>query len=305
MIPAMLLATQVHAADMPTASARAFFELWKLGERGAMYDRLTESWRAKWAFADFERFFAETPIRLLRQASSERRFSGQVQGRVAVMRWEVSFAADGKIAGMLLTTDGATVEYPAKHDGDKTPVKLAFPLPGGDEWLATGAHHKTFRSQRFALDLSIVKEGKTYAGSRAEAASYFAYGKPVAAPCGGAVVAASDGAPDAPIAQPSPESPLGNHVILKCADDFYVALAHLKPGGVKVKAGDAVKAGQPLGEVGSSGHSTEPHLHLEAFDALPRETADAWPLVFSDVARNGARQKDARAELGDALVAPR
>ena len=32
---------------------------------------------------------------------------------------------------------------------------------------------------------------------------------------------------------------------------------------LKVRRGEAVKAGQPLGEVGSSGDSSEPHLHYQ------------------------------------------
>lgn len=43
-----------------------------------------------------------------------------------------------------------------------------------------------------------------------------------------------------------------------------VKLAHLRPGTVTVATGDRVRAGQLLGEVGNSGDTTEPHLHLYA-----------------------------------------
>lgn len=41
-------------------------------------------------------------------------------------------------------------------------------------------------------------------------------------------------------------------------------IAHLRPGSVVVAVGDQVKAGQLLGQVGNSGNSIEPHLHIGA-----------------------------------------
>jgi hypothetical protein len=54
-------------------------------------------------------------------------------------------------------------------------------------------------------------------------------------------------------------------------------LAHLKPGSVAVKPGERVRAGQMVGEVGSSGRSTGPHLHLE-FRNLGH--ADPWQTLW-------------------------
>jgi murein DD-endopeptidase MepM/ murein hydrolase activator NlpD len=54
---------------------------------------------------------------------------------------------------------------------------------------------------------------------------------------------------------------LGNYVILEC-DDVQIVLAHLRKGTVQVAAGEPVAKGDKLGEVGNSGNSSEPHLHL-------------------------------------------
>ncbi|MGN7942219.1 M23 family metallopeptidase [Virgibacillus sp. 6R] len=38
----------------------------------------------------------------------------------------------------------------------------------------------------------------------------------------------------------------------------------MKKRSILVEAGDAVKRGQPIGLVGNSGNTTEPHLHIHA-----------------------------------------
>jgi murein DD-endopeptidase MepM/ murein hydrolase activator NlpD len=54
----------------------------------------------------------------------------------------------------------------------------------------------------------------------------------------------------------------GNHIMI-CAGEFHVLLCHLKKGSAKVKEGDAVNAGEQIGEVGNSGSSIQPHLHIQ------------------------------------------
>ena len=54
-----------------------------------------------------------------------------------------------------------------------------------------------------------------------------------------------------------------NLVELTHADGTRSRYVHLRRGSVKVAVGQRVAAGEPLGEVGSSGCSTAPHLHFE------------------------------------------
>jgi murein DD-endopeptidase MepM/ murein hydrolase activator NlpD len=53
----------------------------------------------------------------------------------------------------------------------------------------------------------------------------------------------------------------GNTVVIQHAEGFQTRYAHL--GATSVKAGDIVSDEQLLGVVGSTGHSTGPHLHFE------------------------------------------
>jgi murein DD-endopeptidase MepM/ murein hydrolase activator NlpD len=104
----------------------------------------------------------------------------------------------------------------------------------------------------------------------------------------GAVVAASDGAPDreeicmardlvrllffGPKVAPPFSTLGGNYVILKCGD-VYPLYAHLKNGSVRVSPGDAVHCGDELGTVGNLGASLQPHLHFQVMN-----TPDPFPL---------------------------
>ncbi len=53
----------------------------------------------------------------------------------------------------------------------------------------------------------------------------------------------------------------GNYVIVRVSETTLYRYNHLD--SASVKAGDTVKAGDKLGEVGSTGLSTGPHLHVE------------------------------------------
>lgn len=54
---------------------------------------------------------------------------------------------------------------------------------------------------------------------------------------------------------------LGYTVVIDHGDEFQTWYAHLK--GTFMQAGDLVARGAPIGEVGSTGHSSGPHVHFE------------------------------------------
>ena len=150
---------------------------------------------------------------------------------------------------------------------------LAFPLEGGRFVVAQGGgigilnHHASHPAQRHALDITAVDA----AGFRAagilpeDPARYAIFGKAVVSPCAGTVTAAVDDLPDLPPPVADRANPAGNHVILACGD-LQVELAHLRKGSVAVAIGQQILAGAPIGQVGNSGNSTEPHLHIHAVD---------------------------------------
>jgi hypothetical protein len=160
-------------------------------------------------------------------------------------------------------------------------VELAAPLRGGTYLVANGgsnalvsAHVRTlgpeprfqrWRGQSYGVDLVRVDA----AGRRArgllprDPAAYFIFGDTVVAPCTGRVISSSDGLADLPVPEMDREHMTGNHVILVC-DGHWVLLAHLRLGSVLRAAGDSVVTGEPLGQVGNTGNTGEPHLHIHA-----------------------------------------
>jgi murein DD-endopeptidase MepM/ murein hydrolase activator NlpD len=97
----------------------------------------------------------------------------------------------------------------------------------------------------------------------ADPAQYAIFGTPVYAPCDGTVIRTENNREDMPPPLPDREVIPGNHVLLDCGE-FIVLLAHFKKGSVAVGKGQTIETGQMLGEIGNSGNTNEPHLHIHA-----------------------------------------
>ena len=100
---------------------------------------------------------------------------------------------------------------------------------------------------------------------------YEIYGADVRAPCSGPVLVVIDGVPDNAVPTMNREAMTGNSVVIEC-NGLAVVLAHFIPGSITVLEGESVEAGQKIAEVGNSGNSGEPHLHLHAQTIAPSET---------------------------------
>ena len=91
----------------------------------------------------------------------------------------------------------------------------------------------------------------------------------------------------------------GRYVAVRHAEGLTTVYAHLGAIGAGMKPGRAVKAGETLGKVGSTGTSTGPHLHFEIRDRkdrplnpdlfLGRAFAEADDLPLSKAQRFGRR----------------
>lgn len=127
---------------------------------------------------------------------------------------------------------------------------------------------------------------------------FFAYGRPILAPCDGVVVDVHDGEADhaarrsqltlVPYAlgqagrlRQGVAAVAGNYVtITHGAGGTFVTLVHLREGSIRVQVGDQVAAGQQIAECGNSGNSTQPHVHVQVTDSADFSVARGLPMAF-------------------------
>lgn len=194
---------------------------------------------------------------------------------------------------------------------DTRPARTQALWPiAGVSYVAASAtlhsHHRWAALEEFAFDVVTVKNGRRFRGEGLRASDYFIYGKPVRAMADGVVVAAVDGRPDSTdqfrrrgesdaawnervgavqsrLLSQGFEAVLGNHVVIQHPDGEYSVYAHLRPRSISVRAGASVAAGRKLGEVGTSGNSTEPHLHFQMSDCADVAACRAIPIRFKGI----------------------
>lgn len=125
--------------------------------------------------------------------------------------------------------------------------------------------YRPWRGQSKALDIfRITPLGLHKHGWQpSDPALYTTYGTSVVAPCRGNIAMVVDGINDMPVPQMDRTHMAGNYIAIDCGG-FYVFLAHLRDGSIKVVSNQQVEIGDPLAEMGNSGNSSEPHLHLHA-----------------------------------------
>lgn len=191
-----------------------------------------------------------------------------------------------------------------------TKTELSFPL-AGTWWVASGpsfhTQHRWAIPEEFGLDLlKLDANGKTHRNDGTKFSDYYAYGAKIVAPAAGKVVVAITTENEDPTALRQKGETmeafftrllgdqaarmargvpgvLGNGVVIDHGNGEFSVLAHMQPGSVKVAVGDTVAKGQLLGALGSSGNSTEPHLHYHVCDKPDPLVCAGIPLAFSNI----------------------
>lgn len=82
----------------------------------------------------------------------------------------------------------------------------------------------------------------------------------------------------------------GNGLVIRHADGWETQYCHMKRGSLQVASGDRVAAGQPLGQIGLSGATQFPHLHLSVRQNGAVIDPFAPEAIVSDADSCGAQQ---------------
>lgn len=167
---------------------------------------------------------------------------------------------------------------------------LAFRPPGHAQYVldVIGLDKRRLRS----ADVSLWRGIGSIAVER-----FAGWERDIIAPTDALVLSVHDGEPDRPtvsFVRDVPTvlviSPLltgkdlgamaGNHVVLEVAGGF-VLLAHLRRGSVVAALGGEVRSGDQLGQVGNSGNSLVPHVHVQAMTSADPFSAAIAPWQVS------------------------
>ncbi|MBC8085875.1 MAG: M23 family metallopeptidase [Phycisphaerae bacterium] len=175
----------------------------------------------------------------------------------------------------LVTTSASTVIRTVAPVAPGTWVALRGPSNSSGHRLSFVAQGgQSAIPQRYAVDWAMLGEdGRLFRGDSAKLENWYGYGTPVTAIARGRVVWVRDGMSErAPFGYSAPAQieaadAVGNCIIVDLGGGQFATFAHLKPGSVRVKAGDQLSAGQVIGEVGNSGNSLAPHLHFHISNA--------------------------------------
>ncbi|HEY1398368.1 M23 family metallopeptidase [Roseateles sp.] len=210
-----------------------------------------------------------------------------------VVAWDADRETETETEGEMhvVSAQGATVFGPPLRDGlwvaihdpawERGHRRVGFQQP--DRWTIPGRHAIDF--------VQVDADGRIARGDADRPGNHFGYGAPVLAVADGIVSAARNDMAEATSITGNRRHPLidapGNHVILSLAGRGHVLYEHLRPGSLTVRPGDRVRQGQVLGELGFTGDSTGPHLHLHLCDEGAPNSGEGLPFVFDRFERLG------------------
>ena len=183
---------------------------------------------------------------------------------------------------------------------DQGPLpELGPPLRGGP-WVAVYApgmargHRRVLYAVdgrvripgRFAIDwMKLDDSGRFASGDEDVLAHWYGYGEPVLAVADATVEAIRDDvAEPSRVADAEPVAlgdASGNYIVLQLGNGRYAFYEHLRPGSLKVRAGDRVRRGQEIAALGFTGQSTGPHLHFHVADAPAPLAAEGLPYLLT------------------------
>ncbi|MEN8857225.1 MAG: peptidoglycan DD-metalloendopeptidase family protein [Flavobacteriaceae bacterium] len=211
-----------------------------------------------------------------------------------ILDFTISLDAEDNINGFFAALHQPESKGP-KLDRNTTKIQLPFNEEWTVVWGGTSVeqnYHVAYNNQKYAYDLLMMEEGKSFKNDGKSNDDYFVFGKQVIAPCDATIVEVITGVKDNIPGELNPKQLTGNTVVLKTANAEFLLFAHFKEKSIQVKVGQQVKAGDLLGLCGNSGNSSEPHLHLSLQNVKNMMEAQGGKLFFENIKVNGKIKED-------------
>ena len=161
--------------------------------------------------------------------------------------------------------------YWAQKFGRDEPL-LAIPVMGKLQ-VAQGFDGKLSHTGNWCHALDFQRPPS--AGSDLEPVSDI-WEAPVYSPAAGIIERIKNNVPDNPLGVSNYAENWGNYIVIRLDQGGWAMLAHLQQGSITTTNGIHVEAGDYLGNVGNSGRSPFPHLHLQAQNS-PEPSAPTTP----------------------------
>lgn len=220
---------------------------------GTVEELMAPEYQAKAFYGGFDGPNYPSPRGLLDIPGWQQMGLGEVAQAVEVSAYPDRYDNYEPVAEKILTTlttgngadaSAAAVSVDSKRSAataKKSTEQVVFPLPEGT-WVQTDDFGPRTDP--------ITGEATTHAGIDLSAAD------------GTQILAAADGV----VTVAQFDATWGGHIVMEHPLDgetVATGYVHMWAHGIHVQVGDNVAAGQHIGDVGSSGHSTGPHLHFE------------------------------------------
>ncbi|WP_170137767.1 M23 family metallopeptidase [Chitinophaga dinghuensis] len=205
----------------------------------------------------------------------------------------LSFASSQGNKQQIFSVQGAFIRFSRKPQ-----IVLGAPLSGGP-WVAvydpawSRGHRRVIYTVggkaripgRFAIDfIKLDNLGRYANGDNDVVKNWYGYGAEVLAVSDGTISATRDDFQESSTLSNHPECPAekatGNYISLDLGNNCIAFYEHLKPGSIKVVAGQQVKKGDVIAAVGFTGQTTGPHLHFHIADQHSALGAEGIPFVF-------------------------
>jgi hypothetical protein len=146
---------------------------------------------------------------------------------------------------------------------------------------------KDYIPGRFAIDFIRLDATGQYAkGDSDSIRNWYGYNNDVIAVADGVVASSLDTFQESPTVSAHPKFPAdkatGNYISLDISNNHLVFYEHLKPGSIKVKAGQKVTKGEIIASLGFTGQTTGPHLHFHVANQNAPLGAEGLPYAFEN-----------------------